>query len=93
MKEAKTSFGKFYEVLWKYNFLLNGEKETKMIICWQLKLYDIFNTKDKEKLTAPLCEEKKNILCYDTFGRLVNIVYKARIFVDHGGKTKMIKEL
>jgi uncharacterized protein YqgV (UPF0045/DUF77 family) len=51
------------------------------------------NTGGEEKLTLPLSAEKTEILYYVSFEELFNVIHEAHINVDHGGRTRMIKEL
>jgi uncharacterized protein YqgV (UPF0045/DUF77 family) len=89
----------FYLTSERYNYLLNEVKVAKSVKGKQtvyyrrLKLFDILNIGDEEKLRVPLSAEKTEIMYCVTFDELFNVIHEAHFAVGHGGRTRMIKEL
>lgn len=89
----------FYLTSEKYDECLNKVLKVKKIktkeraVCRLLKRYDVLKTMDHYKLIVPVKMGNTKIIYYVKNEEIFDIVHEAHIQTNHGGRTRMIKEL
>lgn len=60
---------------------------------WLLNHYDVLIVQGKEKLIVPLKENNSHVIFYVKDEELFDVLYETHVFIGHGGRDRMIKEL
>lgn len=82
-----------------YQKLVDDVKKAKTTVkkeprdYWLLKHYDVMMVENKTKLIYPVKEGTSAIQFYVADSELFDVLHKAHLAIDHGGRDRMLKEL